>query len=50
MLKNIINSDKNELNMPKNGHKNLNFKWCLARFAFFAVFYEKAILHLVSCF
>ena len=50
MLKNIINSDKNELNMPKNGHKNLNFKWCLARFVFFAVFYEKAILHLVSCF
>ena len=50
MLKNIVNSDKNELNMPKNGHKNLNFKWCLARFVFFAVFYEKAILHLVSCF
>ena len=50
MLKNIANSDTNEPNMPKNGHTNLNFKWCLARFVFFAVFYEKAILHLVSCF
>ena len=50
MLKNIVNSDKNELNMRKNGRGDLNFKWCLARFVFFAVFYEKAILHLVSCF
>ena len=34
MLKNTVYSDKNELNMPINGHKNLNFKLCLAHFVF----------------